>query len=180
MCYYVSVICLWRCRNVNFPVAGIQTQVAVLTTISPLPLKLEARFVCIQFHLIPLIICQTFYWLCWLLKVTDKKNKRVRVILWLSVVPASKALNIGAFGWDLTDTDLNPPNMRCLIFSMDIHLYSHKIIHFILRGMAGEDQRRRWSLQGKTALVTGGTKGIGFVNPLLSPYILKAQWLDSS
>ncbi|CDY65683.1 BnaCnng48230D [Brassica napus] len=27
--------------------------------------------------------------------------------------------------------------------------------------MAGEDQRRRWSLQGKTALVTGGTKGIG-------------------
>ncbi|KAF3524726.1 hypothetical protein F2Q69_00050149 [Brassica cretica] len=28
--------------------------------------------------------------------------------------------------------------------------------------MAGEDQRRRWSLQGKTALVTGGTKGIGF------------------
>ena len=40
--------------------------------------------------------------------------------------------------------------------------------------MAGEDQRRRWSLQGKTALVTGGTKGIGFVNSLLSPYILKA------
>ncbi|CAA7039548.1 unnamed protein product [Microthlaspi erraticum] len=27
--------------------------------------------------------------------------------------------------------------------------------------MAGEEQRRRWSLQGKTALVTGGTKGIG-------------------
>ncbi|CAA7041556.1 unnamed protein product [Microthlaspi erraticum] len=27
--------------------------------------------------------------------------------------------------------------------------------------MAGEDQSRRWSLQGKTALVTGGTKGIG-------------------
>ncbi|CAN6843227.1 unnamed protein product [Brassica oleracea] len=27
--------------------------------------------------------------------------------------------------------------------------------------MAGEGQRRRWSLQGKTALVTGGTKGIG-------------------
>ena len=31
--------------------------------------------------------------------------------------------------------------------------------------MAGEEQRRRWSLQGKTALVTGGTKGIGFVKP---------------
>ncbi|CAN6857813.1 unnamed protein product [Brassica oleracea] len=29
--------------------------------------------------------------------------------------------------------------------------------------MAGEEQRRRWSLQDKTALVTGGTKGIGHV-----------------
>ncbi|CDY41738.1 BnaA09g15660D [Brassica napus] len=27
--------------------------------------------------------------------------------------------------------------------------------------MAGEEQRGRWSLRGKTALVTGGTKGIG-------------------
>ncbi|CAN8238382.1 unnamed protein product [Cochlearia groenlandica] len=27
--------------------------------------------------------------------------------------------------------------------------------------MAGEEQRQRWNLQGKTALVTGGTKGIG-------------------
>ncbi|CAH2065667.1 unnamed protein product [Thlaspi arvense] len=27
--------------------------------------------------------------------------------------------------------------------------------------MAGEEQKRRWSLQGKTALVTGSTKGIG-------------------
>ncbi|CAH2065664.1 unnamed protein product [Thlaspi arvense] len=30
--------------------------------------------------------------------------------------------------------------------------------------MGGEGQKRRWSLQGKTALVTGGTKGIGFIN----------------
>ncbi|CAA7050327.1 unnamed protein product [Microthlaspi erraticum] len=28
-------------------------------------------------------------------------------------------------------------------------------------GVAGEERRRRWSLQGKTALVTGGTKGTG-------------------
>ncbi|CAA7026316.1 unnamed protein product [Microthlaspi erraticum] len=31
-----------------------------------------------------------------------------------------------------------------------------------MRDMAGAEQSQRWSLQGKTALVTGGTKGIGY------------------
>ena len=42
MCCHVSVICPWRCRNVNSSVAGIRTHVAVLTAVSPLPLELEA------------------------------------------------------------------------------------------------------------------------------------------
>ena len=41
-CCRVSVICPWRYRNVNSPVAGIRIKVAVLTAVSLLSLKLEA------------------------------------------------------------------------------------------------------------------------------------------
>ncbi|WZY87558.1 hypothetical protein YC2023_044293 [Brassica napus] len=41
MCCHVSVLCPWRCRNVNSPVARIRT-LAVLTAVSSLPLELEA------------------------------------------------------------------------------------------------------------------------------------------
>lgn len=44
--------------------------------------------------------------------------------------------------------------------------------------MAGAEQSQRWSLKAKTALVTGGTKGIGFVSNLdLAPNL--SMFLES-
>ena len=49
-CCHVSVLCPWRCRNVNSPVAGIRIQVAVVTAVSHLPLELEAPVINIHIY----------------------------------------------------------------------------------------------------------------------------------